>query len=201
MFPRSLIAFPSPLGLAVLAFGATVFLVPTASAQTPSGPPFADGPDKPKLAPKPKSRNWTVVKKGFTYQFGFAPGIPAVGEVARIDMSGLEKPPVPHPKWGSTVPMTVSRLVAAVITPAGEIAQRYVMHPVPLENGKYAIHFTPTEKGIHTLKVEGKLADGRAVGAEVKVPVDVWPLPKDLEGTGDAGGAVRRRVVRKPITN
>lgn len=182
-------------------FVAVPFAPLSALAQAPAGPPFADGPDEPKLPPKPATRNWTVVKDAFTYQFAFQPGIPEAGKLTVVEMAGLEKPPVPDPKWGSTAPLVGAKFVVSLITPAGEIAERYVMHPVPLVDGKYALHLTPPGGGMYGLRVDGKLADGRKVQAEVKLPVDVWPLPKELEGTGDPGGAVRRRVVRKPVTN
>lgn len=165
------------------------------------GPPFADGPDAPKIPPRPKSRTWTVVKEAFTFTFQFEPGIGVSGKVLEVNMTSLEKPARPDPKWGSTVPLIGARMVAEHLSPAGEVVARYHMHEVPLVNGKYAFHVTPSEVGLHGLRLQGRLADGREVSAELKIPVDVWPLPKELDGTGDQGGAVRRRVVRKPMSN
>lgn len=162
------------------------------------GPPFADGPDTPKVPPKPETRTWTVVNAPFTFNFLFKPGIPALNEVVEIEVDGLEKPATPDPKYGSTVPMIGAKLVGAWISPAGETINRFWLHPVPLSQGKYALHLTPSADGIHELRISGTLADGRAVAATVKVPVDLWPLPKELEGSGDqSGSARRRRPVRK----
>lgn len=166
-----------------------------------SGPPFADGPDGPEVAPKPKTRAWTVVEGPFTFLFSFVPGIPEKDAVVEVMMSGLEKPSVPDPKWGTAVPLMDARFVAEHLSPAGEVVRRYLMHPIPLAQGKYGFHLTPEEVGIHGLRVVGRLADGRRAEANLKMPVDVWPLPKELEGSGDQGGTVRRTVVRKPITS
>ncbi|MEO1232396.1 MAG: hypothetical protein AAFZ18_26220 [Myxococcota bacterium] len=164
------------------------------------GPPFADGPDAPKIPPRPKTRTWTVVKDAFTFTFQFDPGIGVRNEVLEVSVTSLETPTRPDPKWGSTVPLIGARMVAEHLSPAGEVLARYRMHEIPLVNGKYALHLTPSEEGLHGLRLRGRLADGREISAALKLPVDVWPLPKELEGKGDSGGAVRRRVVRKPLT-
>lgn len=195
---RSALAHLSFLASLALALS---FLEDARAEQDKAGPPFADGPDEPKVAPRPKTRAWTVVNRPFTFSLSFAPGILEKGKVAEIVLTGIETPKTPDPRFGSTVPMIGAKLVAEISSPAGQLIRRYLMHPIPLTQGKYAFHFTPDEEGIHGLKIVGKLADGRSVSASLKVPVDVWPLPKELEGTGDSGGAVRRRVIRRPVTS
>lgn len=181
----------SPL---VLALGASLALADQAA------PPFADDPDAPKVPPKPERRAWTVETKPFTFASEFVPGIPEAGNVVEVTVSAIETPKTPDPRWGSTVPLSGAQLVAELSSPAGEVLRSYVLHPVPLAQGKYAFHFTATEAGIHGLSLKGKLADGRAVNAKMKVPVDVWPLPKELEGSGAAGAPTRRRALRRPVS-
>jgi hypothetical protein len=60
------------------------------------------------------------------------------------------------------------------------------------------VHFTPTQAGIYTIGVKGRTADGQDVAAELKMPVAVWPLPKELEGSGDPEGSNVRRVITQP---
>lgn len=190
---------PTPF-IASLALALTAGLALADEPQGPKGPPFADGPDTPKVPPKPKRRAWVVVRAPLTFAFEFVPGIPAKDAVAEVTFAASEKPSTPDPRWGSAIPLAGANLVAELESPAGEVIERYVAHPVPLAQGKYAFHFTPTEEGVHGLRIVGTLADGRSVNAELKVPVDVWPLPKALEGTGDAAASSRRRAVRRPIS-
>lgn len=171
---------------------------PEAAAQAPAKPPFAGEPDAPKVPPKPDLRTWAIRQAPFTLTLEFQPGIPTVGEVVEIRVAAIETPKTPHPRWGLTVPLTDAAMVATLTAPDGAPAGRYVVHPKPLAGGKYGFHFTPSKEGLHQLRIAGRLPDGRAIDVATKVPVDVWPLPAALEGTGDTTGAVRRRVIVKP---
>ena len=64
---------------------------------------------------------------------------------------------------------------------------------MPLTKGRYGLHFTPSQEGLYTLTLKGKTAKGEALSAELKLPVKVWPLPAELEGTGAAGAGSGRR--------
>ena len=73
---------------------------------------------------------------------------------------------------------------------------RYLGHSVPFSRGKYGVHMTPKADGIHSLKLEGTTEKGLKMDVEVKLPVNVWPLPKELQGTGDAPSSARRRPIK-----
>lgn len=165
------------------------------------GPPFADGPTEKKAEPKPETRNWTVVKDNYSYTFTFTPGIPEPGQVVEVFVNASSIPKTPHPKYGTRVPIDGARITLDAINPAGELVGRYLTHTMPLASGKYGLHFTPSQDGLYRLVLKGKTSDGQELSAEVKLPVNVWPLPKELEGSGAEGGASSgRSVVKKPIT-
>lgn len=165
------------------------------------GPPFADGPAEKKVEPKPESRTWTVNKDTYAYTFSFIPGIPDANQVVEIQVTAASIPKTPHPKYGTRVPVDGARITLDAINPAGELVGRYLAHPIPLASGKYGLHLTPSQEGLYRLVLKGKTSEGQELSAEVKLPVNVWPLPKELEGSGAEGGAsAGRAVVKKPIT-
>jgi hypothetical protein len=162
-------------------------------------PPFADGPDEAaKPAEKPASRNWSVSNKTHAFTLSFAPGIPDANQTTEILVLANSIPKTPHPTFGTRVPLKDARLLLEFTNPAGEVVGRYLAHPIPLSAGKYGVHFTPTQAGLYTIGVKGKTAEGEDVAAELKMPVAVWPLPKELEGSGDPEGGNVRRVITQP---
>lgn len=166
-----------------------------------SGPPFADAP-KEEVKPKPASRTWNVTHKGFSYGFSFVPGIPDPQQVVEVLLVTNEVPKTPHPRFGNRVPVDGARITVEVTNPAGQLVGKFLAHPIPLSSSKYGFHVTPTQDGIYNLAVRGKTSDGKELAADLKMPVNVWPLPKELEGSGDgeAGPGVRS-VIRMPVKN
>lgn len=148
--------------------------------------------------PRPKLRNWTVNRDGFSFSFEFNPGIPKAGELTEILVLASEIPKTPHPRYGTRVPLAKAKMTLEALAPNGDSLGRYLLHEMPLANGKYGMHLTPANEGIHSLRLRGK-AKGKELSADVKLPVDVWPLPKELQGTGDeAGGRTSRRPIASP---
>lgn len=161
------------------------------------GPPFADK-KKPEQATKPETRSWNVIQDGekgkMAFGFLMKPGIPDPNQLTEVVVTANLLPTRPDPVYGSQVPLEGARLVVEVTNPAGELVGRYLAHPMPLAKGRFGIHVTPTQEGIYTLSLKGKTAKGDAVSADVKLPVKVWPLPPELEGSGQEGGASARRA-------
>ena len=104
-----------------------------------------------------------------------------------------EIPKRPHPTFGSRVPIQEARLVIELSSPTGAVVGRYLAHDIPLSRGKYGIHITPAEDGIYTMTLRGSTPDGEALKGELKLPVNVWPLPEALQGSGAAGKKSGRR--------
>jgi hypothetical protein len=161
-------------------------------------PPFADGPEAKKEAAKPAARNWSVVTKTHAFTLSFAPGIPDPNQTTEILILANAIPKTPHPTFGTRVPLKDARLTLEITNPAGQSVGTYLAHPIPLSAGKYGLHFTPTQDGIYGLSVKGRSADGQDLAAEMKMPVAVWPLPKELEGSGDPEGGNVRRPISSP---
>ncbi|MEQ9498178.1 MAG: hypothetical protein RIT81_15005 [Deltaproteobacteria bacterium] len=160
---------------------------------------FADGPTE-KVEKKPESRSWTVTKDGFSMSYLFVPGIPDPNQVTEIVIVASAVPKTPHPRYGSRVPLENARIALEITNPAGEVVGSFVAHELPLTSGKYGVHFTAQQEGIYSIRLKGKTADGKDIRSDVKLPVAVWPLPKELQGSGDAEGArTARRVIRKPV--
>lgn len=184
------------LALALPLFAGMSFGAAEALAQ-----PFADGPDADKkLPPKPERRTWTVKEGDFAFTFDFKPGIPDPNQVTEIVVFATEVPKTPHPRYGNRIPLGGARFTVEATNPAGESVGRFLAHAFPLQAGRYGLHITPTQEGIYELILEGKAKDGRDLKARLKMPVKVWPLPKELEGSGaDVGGGPRRRrpVIKK----
>ncbi len=178
----------------------TTFSLSAQADEAKKGPPFATGPGEKKLPPKPKVRDWTVKNGSFAFSFSFEPGIPDTNKVVEVTFTAAEIPKTPHPRYGNSVPLINADLVLEFRSPAGQTIARYLAHPMPLTKGKYGFHFTATEDGVHSLVLTGKTKQGTALSAEVKVPVNVWPLPKELEGTRDASVRTSRRVIRRPVS-
>jgi hypothetical protein len=154
-------------------------------------PPFAE---KPKAAaPKPPERTVEALQ-GDKYAFGvrMKPAIPAPGEVTEITISANAVPKTAHPTYGHRVPLESAELWVEMTSPAGEVVGRYIAHPVPLAHGKYALHFTPGQDGLYNIGIRGT-ADGKDnVQADAKLPVNVWPLPAELENASKQAGDTRR---------
>jgi hypothetical protein len=197
----------SMIMLAALTLGEAPFSgTPTANKTTETapettgekkGPPFADkGPTQ--TTPKPGERTWTVKSGEFAFTVGMKPGIPDPDQVTEILIAANAVPKSPHPKFGNRVPLEGAQLIVEVSSPGGEVVAKFKAHEMPLAAGRYGIHFTPGQEGIYTLAIRGKSADGKTLVADVKLPVKVWPLPAELQGSGaeaDKSGG------RAPIRN
>ena len=179
-----------------LALGA-LLLIGAGEAEEKKKPPFADGPEEKKEQPKPATRNWAVATKTHAFSLSFAPGIPDANQTTEILIMANAIPKTAHPTYGTRVPMKDARLTVEVTNPAGESVGTYLAHPIPLSAGKYGLHFTPTQEGLYTLAVKARTDDGKDVTAELKMPVAVWPLPKELESSGEAERGPRR-VITQP---
>jgi hypothetical protein len=178
--------------------GALLWLSPApAHADEAAKPPFAK--KEAPAAPKPASRGWSVKQKSgsktFVFQFDMKPGVPDPNQVVEVIVSITEETDRPHPRYGKNVPQENAKISFELSNPAGDVVGRYVGHAMPLSSGKYGTHLTPQQSGLYGLAVRGKTKAGDELSAELKLPVDVWPLPKELEGTGDGAAAGRRRPI------
>lgn len=174
--------------------------LPLALMATPAlAQPFADGPDAKKDAgPRPERRTWTVKSGDYAFTLEFNPGIPNPNQVVEIQVLAGSIPKTPHPRYGNRIPMEGARITVEAINPAGESIGRFLAHPFALQAGRYGLHVTPTQDGIYELFIQARTAEGEKVEARMKMPVNVWPLPKELEGGGDdVGNSGRRRPVIK----
>lgn len=158
------------------------------------GPPFADSGKK--AAAKPEARTWNVIQKGdvkLAFAAEMKPGVPDPQQLTEIMLTASAIPARPDPVFGSQVPLEGARIIVEIMNPAGQLVGRYLTHPIPFAKGRFGLHFTPSQEGIYTLGIRGKTQKGEAINAEVKLPVKVWPLPPELEGTGEkAEGGGRR---------
>lgn len=168
-----------------------------AHAQEAPRPPFAGDPDAEVEKPRPPVRVWTVNGGGFSFTLEFSPGIPKAGQMVEIMISVAKIPGTPHPQFGHRIPEENARFIVEFTKPSGEPAARYRAHPIPLSRGRYGLHVTPMTDGLYDLRILGKSSDGADLRADTKLPVDVWPLPKALDGTGDDAGQTRR--TRRPV--
>lgn len=172
----------------------------TALAEEPTkkGPPFADAKPEAAAGPKPDRRTWGVAQETengkFSFNVDMKPGIPDPEQVTEIMINANQHPKRPDPVYGSNVPLEGARIVVEVTNPAGQLVGRYLTHAMPLTKGRFGMHFTPTQEGIYTLKITGKTAKGEALNSELKLPVKVWPLPPELQGSGTASGGRRGPV-------
>ncbi len=190
---RKLRSIPSPV-LALTCALCAPALLGAGEAEMPSEPP------KAKVAPKPEVRNWTVNKNGYSFTFTFEPGIAMPGKVAEVKIQASKIPDTPHPQFGNRIPLKGARIAVEFVNPAGESIGNFKAHPLPLRRGHYGLHVTPNQGGVYEVWLRGKTAKGKALEADLKMPVDVWPLPKELQGSGaDSGGKGTRRVIRRPI--
>lgn len=171
----------------------------TAGAAHADGPPFAGAPKSEKAdAPKPATRAWTVVQKGdksFSFEFRMSPGVPDPNQLTEVYVIVNEQAARAHPRYGNTIPQESAQVVLELENAAGQVVGRYKAHGIPLSSGKYGVHMTPGTEGLHTIRLSGKTAEGVALSGELKLPVGVWPLPKELEGAGEAPGTGGRRAV------
>jgi hypothetical protein len=160
------------------------------------GPPFSDGPNKSANAVKPAERTWTIKSGEFIFTVGMKPGVPDPDQVTEIMIAANAVPKRADPKFGNRVPLENANLTLEVTSPGGEVIAKFRAHQMPLSSGKYGVHFTPGQEGIYSLAIRGTTADGKALSGDLKLPVKVWPLPAELQGSGadaDQSGG------RKPI--
>jgi hypothetical protein len=155
------------------------------------GPPFGEAPKKEE--PKPAERTWVVKAGELEFSVVMKPGIPDPDQVTEVMIQANAIPKTPHPRYGNRVPLEDANLVVEATNPAGELVGRFLAHAMPLANGKYGLHITPRQEGLYSLAIRGTSADGKALSADLKLPVKVWPLPPELRGSGDASSS------RKPI--
>ena len=177
-----------------------MLVVPLALMATPAlAQPFADGPDATKdVGPRPERRTWTVKSGSYAFTLEFNPGIPAANQVTEIMVLAGSIPKTPHPTYGNRIPLSDARITVEATNPAGQSIGRFLAHPFALQAGRYGLHLTPTQDGVYELFIQARTAEGEKVEARVKMPVNVWPLPKELEGGGeDVGNSGRRRPVIK----
>ncbi len=179
-----------PTALA-LALGLTA--AGTAARAQGAQPPFAGDPDAKTEAPRPAIRNWTINAGGLSFSLEFNPGIATAGQLVEMTVAVATIPKTPHPRFGNRIPEAEARFVLEMRDPQGELVGRYRAHPLPLSNGRYGLHFTPAKDGLYEILITGKTAKGVDMRATTKLPVNVWPLPADLQGSGDDAGAIRRK--------
>lgn len=158
-----------------------------------AGPPFSGDPYEDKVGEKPAVRTWAVKEGKFAYVFVFEPGIPDPNQVLTVTV----EPQPAERSFGARSRVEGAKLALNITDPDGKRVGRYLLHALPLSKGKYATHFTPTASGLYGLMLEGTTAEGKTMSASLKMPVDVWPLPEELEGSGAQGVATR---VRAPLT-
>lgn len=198
---------PAPVTIAAtIAMTMLMVAAPTATAMAAESAPFADPPptsqeatatqtEKAANTEPPPVRVWTTRQDAFVFTAEFKPGVPKPGQLTEILFSASSLPKTAHPRFGTQVPMNDAHLTLRFESPRGEDLGRYLAHALPLTKGRYGLHFTPSERGIYRLVLEGKTSEGSAVRAEFALPVNVWPLPDALQGAGDSAHAqVSRRV-------
>ena len=173
--------------------GALALVVSAGAQAEAQKPPFAGDPDEAVQKPRPPVRTWTVNAGGFSYSFEFTPGIPKAGELIEIMISVARIPTTPHPRFGTRIPQEDARLVLEVTAPDAKRLRRFRAHAIPRARGRYGLHVTALKDGLHGLRIVGRAKDGAELRAETKLPVNVWPLPPELEGSGDEAGSTRRR--------
>jgi hypothetical protein len=168
----------------------------TGTATEKKGPPFSDGPAQGASAQKPPERTWTVKAGEMAFTVGMKPGIPDPDVVTTIVIAAAQMPKTPHPRYGNRVPLEAASLTVEISSPGGEVIGKFKAHEMPLSSGKYGLHFTPAQEGIYTLAIRGTSANGKELSANIKLPVKVWPLPAELQGSGDDAdkGGGRRPV-------
>lgn len=170
---------------------------PTAQAEDSSASPFKKKAKAP--PPKPQTRSWTAKVKGeqvFTYLFDFEPGIADTDKVVEIFITINEIPEKADIKFGKRIPQQNAEIVLELIDASEKTVGRYLAHAVPFSRGKYGVHLTAKSDGIHSLRLTGATEKGVVLNVEVKLPVNVWPLPDELKGTGDAPSSARRRPIK-----
>lgn len=150
---------------------------------------------------KPAVRAWnaqtTVDGTKYAVNFQFKPGVPDAGQLTELTFVAASVPRTPDPLYGNRVPLEGAEFVVELKNPAGQVLARYLAHPMPLSHGKFGLHMTPPGPGIHTVVLRGTYR-GAKIEAEAKLPVEVWPLPAELSGTGsDGDGGSRRPVITR----
>ncbi|MEM6368698.1 MAG: hypothetical protein AAF851_10380 [Myxococcota bacterium] len=160
-----------------------------------AAPPFAGDPDADAIGPRPEKRTWGIKQGKIEVGFLFEPGIPTTGEVMTITV-------VPEEVSGRGLAgrkrIEGADMVLTVTDPEGKEVGRYRLHAYPRARAKYATHFTPTREGIYALRLEGRTSSGTLDG-RLEMPVDIWPLPERLQGSG-ATKVQTRTPLRGPIT-
>lgn len=161
------------------------------------GPPFGEAPKAAQeAAPKPAERQWTVKAGDFEIAVSMKPGIPDPDQMTEVMITANAIPKTPHPRYGSRVPQENANITVELTNPAGETVAKYLAHAMPLASGKYGIHVTPRQEGIYTLAVRGKSEDGKSISGDIKLPVKVWPLPAELQGSGDSSDKGQRKPIK-----
>ena len=144
--------------------------------------------------PKPGERQWSVKSGEFVFTLSMKPGIPDPDQVTEILIDANSIPKTPHPRYGKRVPLEDAKILVEVTSPSNEIVAKVLAHPMPLASGKYGLHVTPFKEGVYNLGIRATSADGKPISADVKLPVKIWPLPPELQGSGDS-----EKVERKPL--
>lgn len=158
-----------------------------------AGPPFSDDPYADQVGERPEVRQWGVKSKDLAFVFVFEPGVPDPNQTTTITVE-VQKA---NAGFGRQSRVEGASLVLSVVDPEGKDLGSQRLHALPLSRSKYATRLTPLKSGLYDLKVSGMTPQGKKVEVTCKFPVDVWPLPKELEGSGASGVASR---VRAPLT-
>lgn len=164
-----------------------------ADAAQKKSPPFGDAP-KQADQPKPAERVWNVKSGDFAFIVMMKPGIPDPDQLTEVIITANSTPKTPHPRYGNRVPIDDATITVEMSSPGGEVVGRYLAHAMPLSSGRYGVHLTPAQHGIYNLSIRGMTADGKGLSADVKLPVKIWPLPAELQGSGDAEKGGRRPI-------
>lgn len=171
------------------------------AAKAAAQAPAAQAPAAPKPSPKPAVRDWVVKHGRHRFALSFSPGIADPGQLTELRINASSVPKTADPRFGRELPVKDAKLTVTLSSPEGAALSRHRVHRLPLSVGRYGLHLRPPKAaGLYKLTITGQTAEGEALPpVELRWPVGVWPLPKELQGSGAKGSPRVRRVIRKPL--
>jgi hypothetical protein len=135
------------------------------AATTPVGEP---------AAAKPPQRTVEARSGDLVFMVTHRPGVPEPGESVDVRIELVEKPAVPDPVYGETIPVKDLSFLAQVHSETGP-ATFYRVHALQ-DAGGYGFHFTPFGRAILTVAFDGTYK-GVKFHSGIQIPVGIWPLP------------------------